>query len=68
MITDITGMVLTPGNNGLDCLGNGNHTRTDGSLIECCCDECNFLVCCTLNPNNILCQTCTNIQCHNYSI
>lgn len=40
MIIDITGIILTPGNGGNDCLGNGEHTDENGNLIECCCDEC----------------------------
>lgn len=63
MITDITGIELTPGNNGDDCLGNGEHVDSNGNIIECCCDECNYLMCCVMNDNNILCKTCTNKKC-----
>ncbi len=38
---DVTGTVLTPGNGGQNCLGNGEHAG-----IECCCDECDFYLCC----------------------
>ena len=41
MIIDITGVILTPGNRGEDCLGNGEHPE-----IECCCDECDYMICC----------------------
>ena len=46
MIIDITGIELTPGNNGKDCLGNGHHFDENGKPIECCCDECDYLLCC----------------------
>ncbi len=42
MIIDITGIILTPGNGGKDCLGNGEHTDKNENLIECCCDECDY--------------------------
>lgn len=32
---------LTPSYHGRDCLGNGSHTD-----IECCCDECDYLMVC----------------------
>ena len=66
MITDITGIVLTPGNCGVCCQGNGKHTDINGNIIECCCDECNYLICCTSNPHDILCKSCTNNECPNY--
>ncbi|MBE7054429.1 MAG: hypothetical protein E7391_09220 [Ruminococcaceae bacterium] len=43
---DITGIKLTPGNNGKECLGNGEHYDENGALIECCCDECGYLMRC----------------------
>ncbi len=45
MIIDVTGIVLTPGNGGEKCLGNGKH-YDNGEMIECCCDECDYLMCC----------------------
>ena len=41
MIIDVTGTVLTPGNDGKYCLGNGEQEG-----IECCCDECDYMMCC----------------------
>jgi hypothetical protein len=41
MIIDVTGTKLIPGNHGKDCPGNGEHEG-----IECCCDECNYMLCC----------------------
>ena len=46
MIIDVTGVVLTPGNHGVDCLGNGAHFDADGAAVECCCDECDYWMCC----------------------
>ena len=45
-IFDVTGIELTPGNGGINCLGNGNR-------IECYCDECDyFLLCNDIQPDN----------------
>ena len=46
MITDITGIVLIPGNGGANCPGNGAHIDPNGNLIACCCDECDYMLCC----------------------
>lgn len=45
-IVDVTGTVLTPGNGGRYCRGNGKHRNIFGKRIECCCDECNFFLSC----------------------
>lgn len=45
-IIDITGTILTPGNEGKNCFGNGAHFDNTGKLIECCCDECDYYCCC----------------------
>lgn len=63
MIIDITGTVLTPGNNGIDCLGNGEHFDKDGQPIECCCDECDYALCCLENHDFKKCGNCTNKEC-----
>ena len=60
MIIDVTGIVLNPGNGGKDCLGNGNHYDNNGELIECCCDECDYLMCCTYESD---CENCKNEKC-----
>ena len=44
MIIDVTGIELIPGNNGLDCPGNGEHKDKNGNYIECCCDECDYMI------------------------
>ena len=46
MIIDVTGIELTPGNGGKDCKGNGTHFDEDGNIYECCCDECDYMLCC----------------------
>ena len=57
MIIDVTGVVLTPGNGGRDCLGNGEHPG-----IECCCDECDYMLCC-LAESEEDCLNCRNEGC-----
>ena len=46
MATDVTGILLIPGNNGDNCFGNGKHTDKNGTIIECCCDECDYFLDC----------------------
>ena len=46
MIIDITGVILTPGNQGKNCLGNGEYINEKGETIEWCCDECDYYLCC----------------------
>lgn len=58
MIIDITGTILTPGNNGDDCLGNGEHEG-----IECCCDECDYMLCCLDNRYPSHCPQCDDTDC-----
>ena len=72
MIIDITGVELTPGNGGRDCLGNGEHYDNDGKIIECCCDECNYYLCCFERDYHKglynedyekMCKTCDEFDC-----
>ena len=63
MIVDITGLVLTPGNQGIDCLGNGEHVDKNGKNIECCCDECDYLICCSDSKWQERCKSCTEYNC-----
>lgn len=46
MIRDITDVALIPGNGGKDCPGNGSYTDASGRPIECCCDECEYMLLC----------------------
>lgn len=47
---------LMPGNKGIDCLRDGKHYDNDGNLIECCCDECDYLMCCISDVDE--CNNC----------
>lgn len=58
MIIDITGTILTPGDSGNHCLGNGNHP-----LYPCCCDECDYFICCMEIHAATDCLTCTDQNC-----
>lgn len=58
MITDITGTVLTPGSNGRDCLGNGERIG-----VECCCNECDYLICCLPTHDFRECLICRDKAC-----
>ena len=58
MIIDCTGTVLTPGNCGRDCLGNGTSEE-----FECCCDECDYMRCCLETHNPARCLHCRDSQC-----
>lgn len=58
MIVDITGTILTPGNNGDFCKGNG--TFPDA---ECCCDECDYAMCCLPTHDSKECLTCNDRDC-----
>ena len=63
MIRDVTGIKLTPGNMGRDCLGDGRHFDKNGRLIERCCDECNFYMCCIEEHDQNDCKTCEYFYC-----
>ena len=63
MIIDITGIELTPGNYGKDCLGNGEHFDKSGNIIECCCDECDYMMCCFSDDWYKRCNTCHVTNC-----
>ena len=61
MLIDITGIELNPINNGENCKGNGKHLDENGILIECCCDECDYLLCCI--SSDVDCSECTVNDC-----
>lgn len=63
MIVDITGIILTPGNGGADCPGNGIHFDNNGNRIECCCDECDDLPCCVDIKWSEKCGACSSLNC-----
>ena len=58
MIVDITGTVLTLGDMGRNCLGNGEREG-----IECCCDECDYMLCCMETHDKAQCDVCTDQHC-----
>ena len=62
MIIDVSGVILTPGNYGKNCMGNGEHFDQNRKLIECCCDECNYLLCCVYKTD---CEKCDDKKCPN---
>lgn len=65
MIIDVTGIELTPGNCGVNCLGNGEHLDKEGNVMECCCDECSYLMCCLPEHCKDKCENCTYTECPN---
>ena len=58
MIIDVTGTILIPGNDGRDCPGNGLHPD-----IECCCDECDYMMCCLDEHDPAQCSACSDKKC-----
>ena len=58
MIIDISGTILTPGNQGRDCRGNG-----ESAGIECCCEECDYMLCCLEDHNPEQCEICNDPDC-----
>lgn len=58
MIVDITGVILVPGNQGKDCPGNGEDPDA-----ECCCNECDYLLCCVDEKYPDPCSGCTDRDC-----
>lgn len=58
MIVDVTGTILVPGNRGRDCPGNGRHEG-----IACCCDECDYMLCCIDDHSEKQCPVCKDAHC-----
>ena len=63
MISDITETILSPGNGGADCQGNGEYFDDQGNHIECCCDACDYLLCCISKFDINACKNCTDKDC-----
>lgn len=63
IIVDRTGTRLTPGNGGRGCHGNGAHLDWRGRQIECCCDECDYLLCCLGTHRADACMLCMDKAC-----
>jgi len=58
LLIDVTGTVLIPGNQGVDCLGNGTNPG-----VECCCDECDYMLCCLQTHDMADCVQCNDKGC-----
>ena len=58
MIMDITGTILIPGNTGKDCPGNGLDPE-----VECCCNECDYMLCCYVWNYPKECAGCKDPDC-----
>ena len=58
MLRDVTGCILIPGNQGMDCPANGMDAEE-----ECCCEECDYLLCCTDMEYPKMCRNCTVWEC-----
>lgn len=65
MILDISGIELIPGNQGIYCPGNGMQKDVFGLPIECCCDECDYYICCYVNSIESACFVCSDQDCPN---
>ena len=66
MIIDVTGIELIPGNGGKDCPGNGAHVDEKGKPLECCCDECSYMLCCVDENWRERCKTCFDEKCPHF--
>ena len=62
-IIDSTGVIITPGNQGRDCKGNGMSFDKEGKIIECCCDECDYALCCEETNWKEACKSCYDEYC-----
>ena len=58
MIIDATGIVLIPGNCGNECLGNWEF-----SGLNCCCEECDYMMCCLKTHDPKECLICDDKDC-----
>lgn len=63
MIFDVTGVELIPGNHGKHCPGNGLNYDEFDLPIECCCDECDYFLCCYGPMTDQECLHCTDTHC-----
>lgn len=54
---------LIPGNKGKDCPLNGETRNIFGRIIECGCDECDYLQCCTNASTREDCRVCDDEFC-----
>lgn len=55
---DVNKMMLIPGNCGNDCPGNWENAG-----LNCCCDECDYMMCCLETHDMNACKRCTDNEC-----
>jgi len=58
MIIDITGIKLMPGNGGKECPGSWKFAGDN-----CCCDGCDYMLCCLDTHDSKECVTCMDKYC-----
>ena len=58
MIIDVTGIELIPGNCGNQCPGSWELAG-----LNCCCNECDYVMCCQENHDMADCRKCTDPDC-----
>ena len=58
MIIDVTGIELIPGNCGRDCPG-----RYEAAGLNCCCNECDYMICCLETHDPEECINCRDQDC-----
>ncbi len=63
MLRDRTGTLLVPGNGGRDCPGNGSGRDESGNRIECCCEACDWALCCEDSHEPAACLRCDERDC-----
>ena len=63
MIDWATGTTLVPGNGGKNCPGNGETKDANGDLLECCCEECDYYLCCMDENIEQRCLNCSDYEC-----
>lgn len=63
MIFDVTGMELVPGNHGIDCPGNDMYYDAVNNPDACCCNECDYYLCCITKDYQKMCQSCDEYDC-----
>jgi len=63
MIVEENGLILMPGNGGADCPANGLGVTSSGEHIECCCDECDYGMCCYAPWYGNPCEECDDVFC-----
>lgn len=58
MIIDSNGIMLIPGNFGNYCPGSWEFAG-----LDCCCDECDYMLCCLETHDPKECLTCQDLHC-----